>query len=131
MEIIAIILGSILGFFLFDLLNRIFNIYYFGFKGISSAFLGCCAVCIGIVMILGYFAKWIVLICAVIWLLRKIFGKKSSSNNGNKNASANVNGVNATSSTRHVNTANTNSNRTAHDPNKRTSTPRPSVQNKR
>ena len=127
MEIIAIILGSILGFFLFDLINKIFNVYYFGFKGL----LGCCAVGIGIVMILGYFAKWIVLICAVIWLLRKLFGKKSSSNNGNKNASANVNQVNAASSTRHVNTANTNSNRTAHSPNKRTSTPRASVQNKR
>lgn len=131
MEIIAIILGSILGFFLFDLLNRIFNVYYFGFKGLSSTFLGCCAVGIGIVMILGYFAKWIVLICAVIWLLRKIFGKKSSGNDSNKNASANVNEVNAASSTRHVNTANTNNNRTAHSPCNRTSAPRSSVQNKR
>jgi uncharacterized BrkB/YihY/UPF0761 family membrane protein len=129
MEIISIILGSILGFFLFDLLNRIFNVYYFGFKGLSSTFLGCCAVGIGIVMILGYFAKWIVLICAVIWLLRKLFGKKSSSNDGSNNTSTNVNQDSATSSTRHVSTANTN--RTTHGPNKRTGTPRASVQNKR
>lgn len=76
MEFIVYLVGFIIGVVLFLLLNQIFDIYYFGFKGIASTFMGCWFAGVIIVMFFGAFAKWIIIIGAVIWLLTKIFGNK-------------------------------------------------------
>lgn len=73
MAIIAYIIGLVLGFFIFGFLNRIFDIYYFGFKGLVTTFLGCWTAGTIIVVLFGYLAKYLIIIFAVLWLLAKIF----------------------------------------------------------
>lgn len=76
MEIIVYVIGFILGIMIFGFLNKIFHIYYFGFKGIISTFFGCWFAGVIIVVLFGYAAKWLIIIFAVLWLLAKIFKGK-------------------------------------------------------
>lgn len=77
MGVISIVGGLILGVIFFLAVNEMFNITYFGFKGISSTFMGCWSAGAMIIFVLGFAAKWILIIGVVIWLLTKLFkGKK-------------------------------------------------------
>lgn len=78
MGFISIAGGLILGVIFFLVVNEMFNITYFGFKGISSTFMGCWSAGAMIIFVLGFAVKWIAIIGVVIWLLTKIFkGKKA------------------------------------------------------
>ena len=75
MEIIVYVIGFVLGVVIFGFLNKIFDIYYFGFKGIISTFFGCWFAGVIIVLLFGVAAKWLIPIFAVLWLLAKIAKK--------------------------------------------------------
>ncbi|SFC99783.1 hypothetical protein [Clostridium uliginosum] len=78
MGFISIVGGLILGVIFFSIVNDMFNITYFGFKGISSTFMSCWSAGAIIIFLLGFVAKWILIIGVVIWILTKIFnGKKA------------------------------------------------------
>lgn len=72
MELIVLIPGFFIGIFLFLVLNEIFQIYYFGFKGIATTFFGCWFAGNIIVVLLGFAAKWLIILFAVIWLFSKL-----------------------------------------------------------
>lgn len=80
MTIIVYIIDFVLGIMIFGFLNRIFRIYYFGFKKIISTFFGCWFAGVIIVLLFGFFAKWLILVFAILWILAKIFnwGNKHS-----------------------------------------------------
>lgn len=75
MELLVFIPGFFIGIFLFLVLNEIFQIYYFGFKGIATTFFGCWFAGNIIVILFGYAAKWLIILFAVIWLFSKINNK--------------------------------------------------------
>lgn len=87
----------ILGVVIFGFLNKIFDIYYFGFKGIVSTFSGCWFAGGIIIVLFGYAAKWLILIFAILWLLAKIFkrGKKGEKNEVQKSKQENLSGPKA------------------------------------
>ena len=66
--------GLILGVIFFFIVNSLFEIYYLGFKGIASTFMGCWFAGVIVVALFGGIALWVVIVCAVIWILLKIFG---------------------------------------------------------
>lgn len=78
MGILIYVIGFILGIVIFAFLNSIFNIYYFGFKGIAGTFMGCWFAGNIIVFLFGAIAKWLIIIFVILWILSKIFkgGKK-------------------------------------------------------
>lgn len=78
MTVMVYIIGFVLGVVIFGFLNRIFEIYYFGFKGIISTFFGCWFAGVIIVVLFGYAAKWLILIFAILWILAKILKKRSN-----------------------------------------------------
>lgn len=94
MEVIIYIIGIIIGIFIFDFLNKIFDIFYFGFKGLISTFLGCCTAGTIIVVLFGYAAKWLLIIFAILWLLGKIFkwGNKGKETENINTQQKNTNG---------------------------------------
>ena len=73
MTVIYCVVSFILGVVIFGFLNKIFDIYYFGFKGMASTFCGCWFSGGIIIVLFGYAAKWLILIFAILWLLAKIF----------------------------------------------------------
>ncbi len=78
MEIIWIGGGLIIGIILFLLLNELFDIYYFGCAGVSSAFTGCWITGAVIMCFLSIIAKWVIIIGLIIWVLSKIFKGKET-----------------------------------------------------
>ncbi|MBV4429540.1 hypothetical protein [Clostridium tyrobutyricum] len=78
MIVLICIIGFILGLVIFGILNNIFDIYYFGFKGIVSTFMGCWFAGNIIVFLLGKIAKWLILICIIIWIISKISGSSET-----------------------------------------------------
>ncbi len=66
-------LGLILGIVIFLFLNSVFDIYYFGFKGMASTFMGCWFAGVIIIVLLGGIAFWLAVIFLVLWLLSKLF----------------------------------------------------------
>ncbi|RMD02326.1 hypothetical protein D9O40_06730 [Clostridium autoethanogenum] len=78
MEILILIIGFILGMIIFGILNNIFDIYYFGFKGIASTFMGCWFAGNIIAFLFGKVAKWLILICIIIWIISKASGGKKT-----------------------------------------------------
>lgn len=78
MELLVFIPGFFIGIFLFLVLNEIFQIYYFGFKGLISTFFGCWFAGNIIIVLFGFAAKWLIIVFAVLWLFSKITkGKKA------------------------------------------------------
>jgi uncharacterized membrane protein len=84
MIILVYIIGLILGIVIFGFLNKVFDIYYFGFKGIISTFFGCWFAGVIIVLLFGFAAKWLILIFAVLWLLAKIFKRNDKGESDTK-----------------------------------------------
>lgn len=84
MEIIVYVIGFVLGVFIFGFLNKVFDIYYFGFKGMLSTFFGCWFAGVIIVLLFGAAYKWLLIIFAVLWLLAKIFKGKGNNDKENK-----------------------------------------------
>lgn len=78
MEIIWIVGGFVIGILLFLLINEMFRIYYWGFKGISATFMGCWSVGVVIMALFGAFLKWIVLIGVIIWGISKVSKPKGT-----------------------------------------------------
>lgn len=78
MEIITCVISFILGIAIFGLINSIFDIYYFGFKGMASTFGGCWMAGFVVVYIFGAIAKWLIVIVVIIWILSKL-GKNTES----------------------------------------------------
>ena len=81
MGIVIYGVGLILGIGIFLVVNSLFEIYYFGFKGIAGTFMGCWFAGVIIVVLLGKVALWLIIVCAILWILAKLFGgdKKQSS----------------------------------------------------
>lgn len=77
MELVVYIVGFILGIVIFGFLNNVFDIYYFGFKGIASTFMGCWFAGVIIVIFFGAIAKWLIIIFAILWILSKLFKSES------------------------------------------------------
>ncbi|MEY8001927.1 hypothetical protein AB8U03_17385 [Clostridium sp. Mt-5] len=78
MEILILIIGFILGIVIFGILNNMFNIYYFGFKGMASTFMGCWFAGNIIAFLFGKVAKWLILICIIIWIISKASGSSKT-----------------------------------------------------
>jgi hypothetical protein len=78
MELVLYGVGFILGIFIFGFINSVFDIYYFGFKGLVGTFMGCWFAGVIIVFLFGIVAKWLIPIFLILWILTKIFkGKKN------------------------------------------------------
>lgn len=94
MTFLYCVVSFILGVVIFGFLNKIFDIYYFGFKGIVSTFSGCWFAGGIIIVLFGYAAKWLILIFAILWLLAKIFkrGKKGGKTAVTENKQGNTPG---------------------------------------
>ncbi|MHC1723207.1 MAG: hypothetical protein AB9836_08395 [Aminipila sp.] len=73
MDIIIYGVGFVLGVIIFGIINNIFNIYYFGFKGMAGTFMGCWFAGVIIVMFFGVIAIWLLIIFVILWILSKIF----------------------------------------------------------
>lgn len=69
-------IGLIIGIIIFVLINRLFNIFYFGFAAIISTFMGCWFAGVIIVYLLGGIIMYIIIGLVIILILAKIFGKK-------------------------------------------------------
>lgn len=78
MELIWIVGGFVIGVVLFLLVNQLFEVYYFGFKGMSSTFMGCWIAGAVIMVFLGQFAKWIIIIGIILWVFSKLSKGKPS-----------------------------------------------------
>lgn len=78
MEIVAYGVSFILGIVIFGFINSIFDIYYFGFKGMAATFGGCWTAGFAIVYIFGAIAKWLIIIFVILWILSKL-GKSAES----------------------------------------------------
>lgn len=80
----VIIPGGILGIILFMLLNKYFNVYYFGITGMLATVGGCLLTGIAIVgltleiggSLLSLISQWGAVILITRWIVRKISGKK-------------------------------------------------------
>lgn len=72
MDAVVYIIGFVLGIAIFAFLNSVFDIYYFGFKGMAGTFMGCWFGGILIVMLFGAIAKWLIIIFVILWIISKI-----------------------------------------------------------
>lgn len=72
MDLIIYGVGFVLGIAIFGFINSIFDIYYFGFKGMAGTFMGCWFAGVIIVILFGALAKWLIIIFVILWIISKI-----------------------------------------------------------
>lgn len=87
MDFLLVIGSVVIGSIIFIFFNRIFNIAYFGFKGLFSAWFTCClVVALILAQVIGFVMEhygWFIA-AVVIILLLLFFGKKRSTSTENQ-----------------------------------------------